>query len=133
MRRIDVVCGVLKNVQGQYLLTQRGPGAFHGKWEFPGGKVEDSESYKESIIRELQEELNIIVEAGDVLYQELLVFENQELNLVFIECWNIKGIINLTEHIKYGWFDVIAFSGLDIIEGDKGFIKQLLSPQYPLE
>lgn len=54
---IEVVAAVIvKN--DAILATQRGYGEFKGKWEFPGGKIQDNETKEEALIREIKEELN---------------------------------------------------------------------------
>ena len=60
LKIIDVVVGVLRNAQGEYLFTQRPEGKpMADYWEFPGGKVEAGESHQQALVRELQEELGI--------------------------------------------------------------------------
>jgi 8-oxo-dGTP diphosphatase len=57
-----VAACALIDVDGRVLLAQRPPGkAMAGLWEFPGGKVESGERPEDSLIRELKEELGIIV------------------------------------------------------------------------
>lgn len=59
---IDVVVAILQNGDGRYLLQRRSSTReeFPGMWEFPGGKVEARESHRESLVRELYEELGLI-------------------------------------------------------------------------
>ena len=57
-----VAACALIDVDGRVLLAQRPPGKMMaGLWEFPGGKVESGERPEDSLIRELKEELGIVV------------------------------------------------------------------------
>lgn len=50
---------------GRCLATRRGPGmALAGRWEFPGGKVEPGERPTAALAREVEEELDVAIEAG---------------------------------------------------------------------
>ena len=54
-------CALLDS-DGRVLIAQRPPGKpMAGLWEFPGGKVEAGERPEETLIRELAEELGIVV------------------------------------------------------------------------
>ena len=55
-----VAACALIDTDGRILMCQRPVGKSHaGKWEFPGGKIEDGETAEETIVRELREELGI--------------------------------------------------------------------------
>ena len=57
-----VAACALIDADGRVLLAQRPAGkAMAGLWEFPGGKVENGERPEDSLIRELEEELGIVV------------------------------------------------------------------------
>lgn len=59
---MKVVCGVILNPQGQLLLAERPAGKVEaGRWEFPGGKIENNESEIAALERELKEELDLDV------------------------------------------------------------------------
>ncbi len=56
-----VACALLRT-DGRLLIARRPEGkALAGLWEFPGGKVEPGEHPEEALIRELYEELGIVV------------------------------------------------------------------------
>lgn len=58
-----VVAAALIDSQGRVLLAQRpAHKALGGLWEFPGGKVEPGETPEAALVRELKEELDVIVE-----------------------------------------------------------------------
>jgi len=57
-----VAACALVDADGRVLLAQRPEGKpMAGLWEFPGGKVEAGERPEETLIRELEEELGIVV------------------------------------------------------------------------
>lgn len=59
---ILVVACALVDADGRVLLAQRPDGkTMAGLWEFPGGKIEPGERPEQSLIRELKEELGILV------------------------------------------------------------------------
>lgn len=61
--RVEVAAAVITRADGHFLLAQRPVGkAYAGYWEFPGGKIETSESPVAALARELHEELGIDVE-----------------------------------------------------------------------
>lgn len=59
-----VVAAALIDPAGRVLVQQRPAGtAMAGLWEFPGGKVEPGETPEAALVRELAEELGIVVSA----------------------------------------------------------------------
>lgn len=67
---VKVAAAVIKNEQQDILIAKR-PAHVHmgGLWEFPGGKLEPGETAKRALIRELHEELGVVVEAAQPLIQ----------------------------------------------------------------
>ena len=62
MKLVLVVAAALIDADSRVLIAQRPEGKqLAGLWEFPGGKVDAGERPEESLIRELAEELGIVV------------------------------------------------------------------------
>ena len=62
MKFLVVAACALVDTDGRVLIAERPAGrTMAGLWEFPGGKVEQGERPEETLIRELKEELGIVV------------------------------------------------------------------------
>ena len=66
MKTIRVVAAVICR-ENKIFATARGYGEFKGQWEFPGGKIERGETPQEALAREIQEELDVKIEVGDLI------------------------------------------------------------------
>ncbi|VAW84262.1 Mutator MutT protein (7,8-dihydro-8-oxoguanine-triphosphatase) / Thiazole tautomerase TenI-like domain [hydrothermal vent metagenome] len=84
---IQVAVGVIRNDQGELLITQR-HGHQHqgGCWEFPGGKIELNELVEQALQRELREELAIEVVQAEPLI--MIPFEYPEYHVV-LNVWQV--------------------------------------------
>ncbi|HEY0148805.1 MAG TPA: (deoxy)nucleoside triphosphate pyrophosphohydrolase [Allosphingosinicella sp.] len=62
-----VVAVAMVDGEGRILVQRRAAGrAMAGLWEFPGGKLESGETPEAALVRELGEELGIVVEEADL-------------------------------------------------------------------
>jgi 8-oxo-dGTP diphosphatase len=67
---LDVAAGVLHDAAGRVLIAQRPEGKHAaGFWEFPGGKLAAGESPVAGLVRELAEELGVVVQAAEPLLE----------------------------------------------------------------
>ena len=68
MRTLQVVAGVISR-GGKILIAQRKDSCPRepGKWEFPGGRIEEGETPQEALVREIREELGADIEVGGEL------------------------------------------------------------------
>lgn len=89
-----------------------------GKWEFPGGKVEFSESPKEALVREIEEELGIRIEVGRLLGRGSSSNANRTVVLdVYAATW-LEGKPSPREHAALTWAHGDELPGFDWAEAD---------------
>jgi 8-oxo-dGTP diphosphatase len=70
MTLVHVAVGVILDGADNILLTRRAMDSHQGGlWEFPGGKVEEGESLRSALARELREELGIEIGATHPLLE----------------------------------------------------------------
>ena len=103
MKQIDVV-GAVINQDGRILCAQRGPGgSLGGMWEFPGGKIENGESPRDALIREIDEELHCEIAVGDKVTTTRHEYDFGVVTLTTFWCALVAGTPKLTEHAEVRW------------------------------
>jgi 8-oxo-dGTP diphosphatase len=105
LKSLWVVAAVIRHGNQIFVAKRKAGGGSGLKWEFPGGKVEASESASQALKREIREELSISIQVG----QSLGTFTTpQDEYLIQLECyWCITEDqqISLTNHDEAGWFE----------------------------
>ena len=95
------------------------------KWEFPGGKVEQNETFKEALAREIKEELNINISLHYKIAEEK--YKDKKINIVlhYYLCSLESGNIKLNEHENLVWVEKKDFDIYDFAEGDGNLLSLL--------
>jgi len=122
---INVVAAIIKK-NNHFLIVQRNRKKHLGlKWEFPGGKVEESETFEEALTREIKEELDIIISLQDKITEEKYKDKKIDIVLHYYLCNQESGIIKLNEHENLAWVQKKDFDKYEFAEGDKNILSLL--------
>ena len=119
---LQVVGAAIINDNGEVLCAQRGYGSLKGKWEFPGGKIEQGESDAEALTREIKEELGINVSVKEMIDENYHEYETFSVNLKVYKCSYVSGEINDGEHQSLKWVDSKKLNELDWADADKPIV-----------
>lgn len=124
-----VVAGIfhrLQNGNPEVLLFQRAAndtGA--GLYEFPGGKVEEGESEKQALIRELEEEIAVKVAVKEKLGStEFQAPNGRKFRLIVYFVEAVIEQIRLLEHQHMKWVSRSTFVVDEIMIGDRPLMQQ---------
>lgn len=102
-KNIHVVGAVITDGE-KILCAQRGTEkALPELWEFPGGKIEESESPQEALRREIKEEMHCEIEIGEQVEHTVYEYEFGIVHLTTFYCKLLEGTPVLTEHIAIEW------------------------------
>lgn len=127
MKRIEVVAAVIRNDAGQIFATQRGYGDFKDMWEFPGGKMERGESPEQALVREIREELDTLIEVGDLIDTVEFDYPTFHLTLHCFWCTVISGKLLLKEHESAKWLDPDNLTSVEWLPADKSILEIIVS------
>lgn len=108
---------------GKVLIAHRAPtGQMGGRWEFPGGKLEEGESDAEAVVREFREEFGVDVTVGEKIAETIFVHNGKDVSLhayrVFVPHDGLETPYVLTEHTGYRWAGIGEVEGLSFVDSD---------------
>lgn len=81
-----VVAAVIEE-NDRFLITRRQNGVhLAGLWEFPGGKIDPTETHADALRREMREELDTDVEIGELVFDVTHAYPDRTVTLYFYRC-----------------------------------------------
>jgi 8-oxo-dGTP diphosphatase len=101
-----VAACALVDADGRVLIAQRPAGkAMAGLWEFPGGKIEPGEPPEQSLVRELKEELGIVVKVACLAPLAFASHPYPDFHLLMplYICRRWEGTVTSQEGQKIAW------------------------------
>ena len=112
--------------ENKVLIGKRPMGkAFENLWEFPGGKVEEKETFVSALIREIEEELSLKIEVGDKITSIDLKASDKHISVHYFYALILSGQITLNVHSEFKWVERDQLSSFKYIDGDRHVLKHL--------
>ena len=130
MKTIRVVAAIIKavNDNGEPIVfaTQRGYGDLKGGWEFPGGKIEEGETPREALKREIMEELETEITVGELI--DTIEYDYPTFHLSMDCFWAeiVSGDLVLKEHAAAKWLTESELDSVEWLPADITLIKRII-------
>lgn len=124
MTPVVVVAAIVER-DDAFLLTLRPDGThLAGHWEFPGGKVDAHENHAEALRREVFEELDAVVDVGELAHTVTHAYPDKTVQLFFYRC-ALRGEPKPMMGQQMRWVHRRELAQLPFPEADRGLISLL--------
>ena len=98
-------------------------------WEFVGGKVEEGETKEQALIRECKEELNIVLNVGDIFMEVVHEYPDITVHLTLFNATIVGGIPQKLEHNDIQWITPSEISNYEFCPADEEILMRIKSSQ----
>lgn len=128
-RRVAVA--ILVDSEGKMLIARRPEGgSLAGFWEFPGGKVEETEQPLRALERELREELGVSVVTGELIRSERNTYGPDlfEVDYFVVKEWT--GTIESSNYAELQWVSPFELDRYDHLTGNRDLCDAIAAGEY---
>ena len=129
-KTVLVAACALVDADGRVLLAQRPAGKpMAGLWEFPGGKIETGERPEQTLIRELKEELGIVVREDCLapLTFASHAYPDFHLLMPLYVCRRWEGTVTATEGQQLAWVKPNRLRDYEMPPADVPLVSHLMT------
>ncbi len=115
----------------QVLLAMKKRGFGEGKWNGVGGKLESNETIEQALIRECQEEINVLITAyervGEITFNEFHEGTQKILNVHVFTAAQWQGEPIETDEMAPRWFNIVELPLDKMWPDDEFWLPQVLA------
>lgn len=128
---ISIVIGIVKNDAEEIFITRRHNNLHQGGfWEFAGGKVEQNETLKQALVRELKEEIGIDVLDSIPLIQLTHCYEDRIVTLNVFEITKYSGEPKSLLKQESEWVTISDLKNFVFPAANKAILTALRLPKF---
>jgi mutator protein MutT len=95
------------------------------QWEFPGGKVKESEDLKACLRRELAEELAIEAEIGEEVFRVRHRYPDRDVEVVFFVVRSFRGTARNRVFEAVEWVRRAELVEFNFLEADRELVRRI--------
>lgn len=122
-----IVTAAVIERDGHILIAKRKRGQHAGSWEFPGGTLEEGETHEQCLKRELQEELAVEAEIGELMCtSEYAYTPDWTIRLLAYRATVVSGVLSLNDHEEMRWVKPTDLADYDFTEPDRPIVEILV-------
>ena len=121
-----IVAGIITQDNKFFIAQRSKQDENYGKWEFPGGKLENNETDQECLKRELREELSIEAQIGRFVCSSYFEQNGIDYELKAYYVRSFSGTITLNEHQHMKWVTKEEFHSFEFPAPDLPIIEYLI-------
>ncbi len=111
---------------GKLLITRRHAHAhLGGLWEFPGGKRESGETFRQCLVREICEELGVEISVGQLFESVSHAYPEKTVRLEFFVCRLLSGEPEPLGCEAVNWVTQSELAGYEFPAADTRLLKRL--------
>lgn len=124
MKTVRVAAAVIKDGE-RVFATARGYGEYKGKWEFPGGKIEEGEMPRQALKREIEEELDTEINVGEYICTVEYDYPSFHLSMDCFFCEVVKGQLVLKEAAEAKWLTKDTIDSVEWLPADVMVVEKI--------
>jgi len=111
---------------GKLLISRRHSNAhLGGLWEFPGGKRESDETFKQCLVREIREELGVDISVGKLFESVTHAYPEKTVHLKFFVCRLERGEPQRLGCAAFKWISVSELDTCQFPAADTRLLQKL--------